>query len=63
MCEEHLEAVFKCLEVANVKIKCNKCELFKTKVHYLGFLVDINRVQPLPEKVAATQAFTTTKRC
>ena len=29
---------------------------FKTKVHYLGFLVGVNRVQPLPGKVATTQA-------
>ena len=29
---------------------------FKTKDHYLGFLVGINSVQPLPEKVAAIKA-------
>ena len=27
-----------------------------TKVHYLGFLVGVDRVQPLPEKVAMIQA-------
>ena len=32
------------------------CEFLKTKVHYLGFLVGINGVQPLPEKVASIQA-------
>ena len=32
---EHLEAVFKQLEAAKLKIKCSKCEFFKTKVHYL----------------------------
>ena len=29
---------------------------FKTQVHYLGFLVVSGGVQPLPEKVAATEA-------
>ena len=57
--EKHLkdlEAVFKQLEAADLKIKCCKCELFKTKVHHLGFLVGVDGVQPLPEKVAAIQA-------
>ena len=53
---EHLTEVFKQLEAADLKIKCSKCEVFKTKVHYLGFLVGINGVQPLPEKVAAIKA-------
>ena len=52
---EHLEAVFKWLEAANLKIKHSKCEVFKTKVHYLHFLVGIDGVQPLPEKVAIIQ--------
>ena len=38
---QHLEAAFKQLEAADLKIKCTKCEFFKTKVHYLGFFVDI----------------------
>ena len=58
--EEHLKAVFKQLE-ANLKIKCSKCEFFKTKVHYSGFLVGINGVQPLPEKVAAIQTLLSPK--
>ena len=53
---EHLKVVFKWLETANLKIKCSKCEFLKTKVHYLAFLVGIDRAQPLPEKVAAIQA-------
>ena len=27
------------------------CKFFKTKVHYLGYLVGSSGVQPLPEKV------------
>ena len=40
---------------SQLKNKHSKCEFFKTKVHYLGFLVGINGVQPLPEKVTAIQ--------
>ena len=29
---------------------------FKRKIHYLGYLVGTNGMQPLPEKVAAIQA-------
>ena len=54
---EHLEVVFKLLEVADLKIKCSKCEFFKTKIHYLGFLVGINGIQPFLEKVAAIQGY------
>ena len=39
-----------------MKIKCSKCEFFKSKVHYLGYLVGTDSVQPLPEKLAAIQA-------
>ena len=46
----HLEAVFKQLEAADLKIKQSKCEFFKIKLHYLGFLVGVGRVQPLPKK-------------
>ena len=59
--EEHLEAVFKQLEAADLKIKCSKCEFFKTKVHYLGFLVGVGGVQPLPENVATIQALEPTR--
>ena len=53
---KHLEAVFKQLEAADLNIKFSKCKFFKTKVYYLGFLLGIKGVQPLPEKVAAIQA-------
>ena len=53
---EHLEEIFKWLEAADLKIKHSKCDFFKTKVHYLGFLVGVDGVQLLPEKVATIQA-------
>ena len=47
--------VFKQLQAVDLKIKHSKCEFFKTKVHYLGFLAGTDGVQPLPEKTAAIE--------
>ena len=49
---EHLEEVFKWLGAEDLKIKHSKCKFLKTKVHYLGFHVCDDGVQPLQEKVA-----------
>ena len=49
----YLEEVFKQLKHADLKIKHSKCKFFKSKVHYLGYLVDVDGVQPLPEKLEA----------
>ena len=59
---EYLEAVFKQLETANLKIKCSRCEFFKTKLHYLGFLVGVNRVQPLPENLMQYKPYNQQKK-
>ena len=40
---------------SNLKIKESKCEFFKSKVHYLGYLVGADGVEPLPEKLEAIQ--------
>ena len=50
---EHIEQVFKALQGADLKIKRSKCEFFKSKVHYLGYLVGADRVEPLPKKLEA----------
>ena len=52
----HPEEVFKWLQDADLKIKCSKCKFFKSKVHYLGYLIGTDGVQPLPKKAAAIQA-------
>ena len=52
---EHLEQVFKALQGADLKIKQSKCEFFKSKVHYLGYLVGADGVEPLLEKLEAIQ--------
>ena len=49
----HLEEVFKQLKHADLKIKCSKCKFFKSKVHYLGYIVGVDGVQLLPEKLEA----------
>ena len=52
----HLEEVFRWIKDTDLKIKCSKCEFFKSKVHYLGYLVGANSIQPLPEKVTTIEA-------
>ena len=51
-----LKEVFKQLKDTDLKIKCIKCEFFKSKVHYLGYLVGADSVQPLPEKITTIEA-------
>ena len=53
---KHLEEVFKWLKDTDLKIKCRKCEFFKSKAHYLGYLLGADGVQPLPEKVTTIEA-------
>ena len=45
----------KALQEADLKIKQSKCEFFKSKVHYLGYLIGADRVESLPEKLEAIQ--------
>ena len=52
----HLKEVFKWLQDVDLQIKCSKCEFCKSKVHYLGYLVGTNGVQPLLEKVTTIEA-------
>ena len=36
---EHLERIFATLQIADLKIKVSKCEIFKKHISYLGFLI------------------------
>ena len=36
---EHLEIVFSHLREAGLKMKCSKCDFFKSEIHYLGHLI------------------------
>ena len=52
----HRKEIFIWLKDVDSKIKCSKCEFFKCKIHYLGYLVRTNGVQALPEKDTALEA-------
>ena len=47
---EHLEIVFSCLQEAGLKMKCSKCDFFKSEIHYLGHLISPEGISPLPNK-------------
>ncbi|KII68661.1 Retrovirus-related Pol polyprotein from transposon 17.6 [Thelohanellus kitauei] len=54
--ENHIEdvrSVFETCRKANLKIKLNKCQFFKDRIKYLGYMVDVNGVSPDPDKVDA----------
>ncbi|MFN7739640.1 MAG: reverse transcriptase domain-containing protein, partial [Cyanobacteriota bacterium] len=48
---EHLERVLKILQEKELYAKGSKCDLFKNKVHFLGFIVEDSQIQTDPEKV------------
>ena len=58
---EHLAIVMDRLRKANLRLKRSKCEFFKDKLRYLGFLVSREGIAPDPEKVAAIQKIATPK--
>ena len=47
---KHIEIIFKKLKKADLKLKESKCNFLK-KIHYLGHLISVNGIQPLPEKL------------
>ena len=52
--EEHLEhlcIIFDRLRQAGLKLKIQKCDLFKKHIQYLGHLISDEGIQPLPEKL------------
>ena len=50
---ERLEAVFKKLAKAGLKLKPSKCEFFKKRIKYLGHIVSEEGVSTEPQKVEA----------
>ena len=42
---------FKKLRKADLKLKESKCNFFKKEIHYLGHLISVSGIQPLPEKL------------
>ena len=56
---EHLEKIFKALQVADLKIKVSKCEFFKKHISYLGFLIGETGIHCDRSKVKAISKITT----
>ena len=48
---EHLEIVFSHLQEAGLKMKCSKCDFFKSEIHYLGHLISPEGISPFPNKL------------
>ena len=46
----HLEEVFHQLRHAGLKMKCSKCDFFKSEIHYLGHLISADGINP-PDKL------------
>ena len=49
---KHIEIILKKLKKAGLKWKESKCDFFKKEIHYLGNLISVSGIQPLPEKLA-----------
>ena len=48
---KHIEIIFKKLKEAGLKLKESKCDFFKQEIHYLGHLISVDGIQPLPKKL------------
>ena len=48
---KHIEIIFKKLKKVGLKLKESKCNFFKKEIHYLGHLISVSGIQPLPKKL------------
>ena len=48
-----LEAVFKKISDAGLKLKPSKCEFFRKRIHYLGHIVSNKGIETDPKKIEA----------
>ena len=46
---KHIKILFKKLKKAGLKE--SKCDFFKKEIHYLGHLISVSGIQPLPKKL------------
>ena len=53
---KHIEIIFKKLKKADLKLKKSKCDFFKKEIHYLGHLISVSSIQPLPEKLESIRS-------
>ena len=56
---QHLEDVFSRLSAAGLKVKASKCQLFRSEVEYLGYLVGRDGMKVNPRKLEAIEHFPT----
>ena len=47
----NLEEVFCQLRQAGLKMKRSKYDFFKSEIHYLGHLISVDGISPLPDKL------------
>ena len=52
---KHIETVFWKLKAAGLKLKESNYDFLKREIHYLGHLISVDRIQPLPEKLDSIQ--------
>ena len=57
----HLEEVSCQLRQAGLKMKCSKCDFFKSEIHYLGHLISAHGISPLPNKLDTIKNMPTPK--
>ena len=48
---KHIEIIFQKLKAAGLKLKESKCDFLEREIYYLGHLIPVDGIQPLPEKV------------
>lgn len=48
---KNLKTIFETLSAANVKCQLDKCEFFKNKVEFLGFVISDKGIETNPTKV------------
>ena len=56
---KHIEIIFKKIKKADLKLKESKCDFFKKEIHYLGHLISVSGIQPLPEKLESIHSMPT----
>ena len=52
---KRLEGVFEKLAQAGLKLKPSKCELFKARLKYLGYIVSLEGIATDPAKIVTIQ--------
>ena len=48
---DHIQQVFKQLGSAHLSMKLSKCHFFKKEIQYIGHILSIKGIKPLPSKL------------